>query len=136
MLAGGVTELAGVLGITSKIASYGERERANNTKYFWQHMMPHIIYLSIKKLLHLYELFTFSIDITMTPCKSPVKVVRANSLDITVTRPVKQHPLINVYNTFYLSQLGLFPLIKKTIIINNNKHLVLCLLGTIMGVFS
>lgn len=49
----------------------------------------------------------------MTSCKSPVKIVRANSLDVTVTRPVKQHPFINVYNTFYLSQLGLFPWIKK-----------------------
>lgn len=56
----------------------------------------------------------------MTSCKSPVKVVCANSLEVTVTCPMKQHPLINIYNTFYLSQLGLFPLIKK--IENKNKN--------------
>lgn len=52
---------------------------------------------------------TFSIDMPMTSCKSPVKVECTNGLDVTVACPMKEHPLINVHSTFYLSQLGLFP---------------------------
>lgn len=55
------------------------------------------------------SLESFAIDVAVASCETPVKVVCAYGLYVTVTSSMKKHLLFNVYNMFYLSQLGLFP---------------------------
>lgn len=73
------------------------------------HYREHNVELLTLPLLYVTAIFTFSIHSSMHPIYSPVKVMNTYCFYKFVTGAMKQHLLINRWDTSFLLQLSFFP---------------------------